>query len=52
MDLDLEVAAPSVRVQVPEQTPAPRLPWRMEVHRDQRTQLITWAEILPVEAAA
>ena len=46
----VNVAAPSVRVNVPEQVPQPRLPWRMNVRRDERTQLITYAEIVPMEA--
>jgi hypothetical protein len=45
----VNVAAPSVRVDVPAPVPLPRLPWRMDVHRDPRTSLITWAEIVPVE---
>lgn len=45
----VNVAAPSVRVDVPPMPP--RMPWRMDVHRDQRG-LISWAEIVPVEAAA
>lgn len=47
----VNVAAPSVRVDVPAQELPPRLPWRMEVKRDPRTQLIVSADILPLEAA-
>lgn len=47
----VNVAAPSVRVQVPEpQPPPPRVPYRMTVRRDERTQLIISADIVPVEA--
>lgn len=40
------VEAPSVRVQIPD-APA-RMPWRMEVHRDSRTQMILYADIVPI----
>ena len=46
----VNVAAPSVGVNVPEQVPQPRLPWRMTVRRDERTQLIMFAELVPMEA--
>lgn len=42
----VHVAAPRVEVAA---APAPApLPWRMDVHRDPRTQLIVSAEIVPV----
>jgi hypothetical protein len=47
----VNVAAPSVRVDVPPAQPQPRLPWRMNVYRDQTTGLLSWAEIVPLEAA-
>ena len=48
----VNVEAPRVTVNVPQQPAAPRAPWRMTVTRDQRTQLILYADIVPIEAAA
>ena len=46
----INVAAPSVRVDVPPDPPA--RPWRMVVVRNTRTQLIESADIYPTEVAA
>lgn len=48
----VHVAAPSVAVNVPSPVPAPRLPWQIVVNRDMRTNLITSADLVPLQEAA